>query len=78
MQVQNGSEFIELTDEQTATLSRFDEKGRPSVQDMTDRALAEETLVILRATQDLVEKFFNDFSSGKMGGMMGMFGKLMG
>lgn len=58
-------------------MEETDEKGRPIVGNMSDREIAEETLVIMRATQDLVEKFFNDFSSGKMGGMMGMMGKLL-
>lgn len=54
-----------------------DEKGRPLIANMTDSEKLSEILAIGRSTQDLVEKFFNDFSSGKMGGMMGMLGKFM-
>ena len=54
-----------------------DEKGRKKIEIMTDREIIEEQLAISRATQDLVEKFFNDFASGKMGGMMGMMGKFL-
>lgn len=60
------------------TRPTLDAKGRPRVHTMSDREIAEENLIILRATQDLVEQFFADFSSGKMGGAMGMLGKLMG
>lgn len=54
-----------------------DNKGRPLVRTMSDREIAEENLIILRATQDMIEQFFADFASGKMGGAMGMLGKLM-
>lgn len=58
-------------------ISETDGKGRPLIRNMSDREIAEENLAILRATQDMVEQFFADFSSGKMGGAMGMLGKLM-
>lgn len=56
---------------------RTDAKGRPAIMHLSDREILEEQLAILRATQDLVEQFFSDFSSGKMGGMMGTLGKMM-
>lgn len=52
-----------------------DDKGRPHVKSMTDRELLEENTVILRATQDLVEKFISDFAKNPALGMLGkMFG----
>lgn len=54
-----------------------DEKGRPAINEMTLDEKLDEVLAINRATQDLVMKFFDDFASGKMGGMMGMMGKLL-
>jgi hypothetical protein len=55
-----------------------DDKGRTALSLMTDAEKITELLAIGRATQDLVERFVEDFSSGKMGGMLGMMGKLMG
>lgn len=54
----------------------LDTKGRVPVQAMSDRELAEETVVILRATQDLVEGFFEQMADPKsgMGKMMKMLG----
>lgn len=54
-----------------------DDKGRPAINEMTLDEKLDEILAINRATQDLVMKFFDDFASGKMGGMMGMMGKLL-
>lgn len=64
----------EVTENAVSTL---DSKGRVRPDLMSDSDKLTEMLAIARATQDLVEKFFNDFASGKMGGMMGMMGKLM-
>lgn len=50
-----------------------DDKGRPNVKGMTDRELAEETVVILRATQDLVERFMADLPNNPLFGMLSKF-----
>lgn len=55
-----------------------DSKGRMNIPAMTTDEKLDEVLAIARATQDLVEKFMDDLSTGKLGGMMGMMGRLMG
>jgi archaellum component FlaC len=54
----------------------YDEKRRRTISEMSTREIQEEQLAILRATQDLVENFFNQMADPKsgMGKMMKMFG----
>lgn len=42
--------------EWTTTAGPTDDKGRPAVNTMTDRALQEETLVLLRTLIDVLEQ----------------------
>lgn len=59
----------------------LDEKGRQPVSKMNDRAIAEESLVILRAIQDLVEQvapMFAELADKGPMGMLGMLGGIMG
>lgn len=53
----------------------LDNRGRKPIAEMTDREIAEETLATMRATQDMVTKFINDFSKSPM---FGMLGKMLG
>lgn len=48
---------------------------RMPVKEMTDREIAEETLITLRATQDLVEGFITNFSRNPM---FGTLSKMLG
>jgi hypothetical protein len=56
-----------------------DAKGRLRLSEMSERDMAEETLAIARATQDMVEKFFEDLTTGKLNlpGPLGMLSKFM-
>lgn len=47
-----------------------DHKGRPKVDTMTDRELAEETVKLLRSTQDTVQAFIESMASNPMLGML--------
>lgn len=62
---------IEIVDAEPLT----DPKGRPLLQDMTDREMLMETLAILRAGQDMVEKFMDDMAGNSQAAMMA---KMMG
>ena len=52
-----------------------DAKDRTIVYEMTEREMLEETVLMMRETQDIVKAFIADFSNNPM---LGMFGKMMG
>lgn len=64
--------------EDNSMATPIDDKGRILPAYLSQEEKLDEVLAIARATQDLVERFLNDFMSGKIGGPMGMLGKLMG
>lgn len=53
-----------------------DSQGRPSVQSMTDREIAEETLATLRAAGDAFQSFTEATQKNPM--LRTMFGNLLG
>lgn len=56
-------------------MEHFNGERKP-VKHMTDREIAEETLITLRATQNLVENFITNFASNPMfGTLTKMFGR---